>query len=394
VARADGTEKVGTVLAAGGGKKKVEMIETSFGKIVANKEVLAEPTLLSLHRVFPPRFFAIRSDFSAVEFVRRDVLPEMVEKKTVVEHSSQRSVALVTRHLPGEVPTIYFEYEGLTKPARSTLLKTLHIPKAKAKPAKGAAPPSPAAAADAIAAFLTETSVFAEQMNDVLEHNQQQYADELRPPDRPPPENIKVPPHTPAPRMQLMRYNREQPNVETAEALNYWESHEADFGYPLTTRRMAPRPVSSRRYLHDPPRWFKRYAEADADDEESETFALTEPTVPMRICECESPRRALPGLVISPEEISFGNVPGDKSVSTALVVANTGERPIHYSFAQIECPVVKLRSIPGVVFPGLKVTIHLEVEKAGPQAVKTALKILTNRGFEIVIPISGTIGGP
>jgi hypothetical protein len=157
ITHADGIEKLGTIYDPGQSKKKVETIETAFGKIIQNKEVNPEPVLLTLHRNFPPRFCAIRSDFSAVEFVRHDILPQMVEKRGTVSHPSQESVTLLTRHLPNEHPSIYIEFEVLTKPARSTLLKGLHIPKVKqSKTAKGAAQTVPTvSAADSVAGYLS-----------------------------------------------------------------------------------------------------------------------------------------------------------------------------------------------------------------------------------------------
>jgi hypothetical protein len=107
ISNSKGVESLGTIYVQTNVKEKVETIETTFGTILTNKEVNAEPVLLNLHKLFRPRFFGIRSNMSVVEFLRHDILPEMVEKRTTVSHPSQEAVTLLTRHLPDALPDIF-----------------------------------------------------------------------------------------------------------------------------------------------------------------------------------------------------------------------------------------------------------------------------------------------
>jgi hypothetical protein len=234
---------------------------------------------------------------------------------------------------------------------------------------------------------------FSEQMNAVLTQHQERYLKEIKAPIPPRPEVLHVPPQTPSPQLQQMQYNKGPASVTTGIP-NYWTSHEGDFGYPLTEPRTVSRPLSSRRFLHDPPRWFKRDAYPVDGDQRSETFMLTEPTVPMRTMDYPSPRSNAVGMSLVPEQFSFGTITGDQPITASLVLANTGDRPLHYAFSQINNPRVRLLSIPGVVFPGLKVHIQVGVDAAPPQVIETAFRILTNNGSQVTVPITATIVGP
>jgi hypothetical protein len=364
IATSEGIESMGTIYVVTNAKKKVETIETSFGKIVTNKEVSAEPVLLTRHRMFPPRFFAIRSDFSAVEFLRKDVLPEMVEKIVKVEHPSQPSLELMTRHLPNTAPFVYVHHESLSKPARSAVLKELHIPKGKgAKLAKGAVAHQPPPAPESIGAYVEQCSTFLEAMNEALIRNEEQYQEDIKPPVPPPPEIIRPPVQTPVPRLQMMQYDHCQGGV--ASDINYWLCHESDFAYPLFEPKIPAKSLASRRALHDPPR-VAGTEEPPFDEEQPEDYTgeaafMTQPTVSLMI---SSPSMiGFSTLKMEPEnEVAFGTIFAGRQSVNFLKLANTGTQPFHFHFTQNPEDGIWIEPLSGVVFPGLKLRVKVTMD--------------------------------
>jgi hypothetical protein len=392
ISNSQGVESLGTIYVQTNAKKKVETIETAFGKIVTNKEVNAEPVLLNLHKLFPPRFFGIRSNMSVVEFLRHDILPEMVEKRTTVSHPSQEAVVVLTRHLPDASPEIYIENEALTKPARSALLKSLHVPKA-ARAGKGKIDTETIRpATEAIAEYLTTSEKFAEKMGETMQTNQLSYLEAIKPIPPPPPEIIRIPPQLPPPRSQRMQCDKIQGGVIPGRT-NYWLCHESDFGYPLDEPKRLPRIVSSRRFLHDPPRWFRKARDTFPDAPNTGgRFMLTQPTVPIRVRDSPSPRGIPISVTTAPDEVNFGEIAGDTEVITGLVLGNSGTRPLHFSFSRLDTKFVTIVTLPGVVYPGLKVPIQVKIQRCQPQKIRTAFKIITPQ-FDIAVPVMANVVG-
>jgi hypothetical protein len=346
------------------------------------------------HHLFPARFFAVQSDFSAIEFLRHDLPPQMVENETVANHSSQQNLTVLTRHLPGQDPQGYIKMEPLSKPARSTLLKSLHIPKTKTvragKVTQEVKPSIPAS--EVIAEMNSTASTFFDTLKDIIQINHEDYLNEIRCPIPPPPPVLPIPRQTPRPRLQRWQYYKSHRGA--VEKPNYWHSPESDFAYPLAEPKVTPRPLSSRRKLHDPPRWFKpEPPEAETEHVSSRAFRLTAPTVPMLTCDPMSPRREVRGVLTTPDCIDFGDIVGDAPETRGIVLANTGTTPVHFGFSQIENKAVRIVTIPGVVFPGLKMTITVQIEKTEPQVIGTGFKIVTPR-FEIVVPVRANVIGP
>jgi hypothetical protein len=390
----DGTEALGTLYVQINVKKKVDLINTGFGNMIINKPVNTEPALVKLHHVFPARFFAIRSDFSAVEFIRPDLLPEMAERETLTSHPSQANLMILTRHLADRPPQGYIKNDSLSKPARSAVLKSLRVPKVKAvrtgKGAQQAKPPlSPK---ESIAQMLAIASDFSDRMNEIISTNHVSYLEDIRPPVPPPPEMLLVPPQPPRPRFQRMQHFRGP--IPLAEKPNYWLCPESDFAYPLSEPKGAPRPLSSRRQLHDPPRSFKQDPPPIEDEpvsrHSSRAFQLTAPTVPMLAHDPVSPRGEVRGLVASPRLFDFGNISGDIPETRGIVLINTGTTPLRFAFSHIDHQAVKLLTVPGVIFPGLKVRVRVQINSAPPQRIRTAFKLLT-RDFEMILPVRADI---
>jgi hypothetical protein len=217
-------------------------------------------------------------------------------------------------------------------------------------------------------------------MNASLEANELRYQEEIKPPVPPPPEVIRLPVQTPSPRLQKMQYGiRDQSE-------KYWESHESDFGYPLDERRVLQKRLSARRALHDPPREVGSDVPPPVgsvrENRRGSAF-MTEPIVPMMVDDVH-----VEHLRVEPERIDFGMVPKGSSAVATLRFANTGIRPIHFHFTQIPNPDIRIMTLSGVVFPGLKVAVKIVVDKkAPPQKVRTEFTMMIGPS-ERAIPLS------
>lgn len=131
----DGIERYGQIIEEIPPKKKIDVIESKWGKVIAVKDTLLEPQQLDLHSKFPPRFFGVRADFSAIEFLRPDTLhlteDDVTFDKKDVYHPSQEMVNSINVFRLDGTATSYQEYQPLNKPNRAALLKSIHIPKKK-----------------------------------------------------------------------------------------------------------------------------------------------------------------------------------------------------------------------------------------------------------------------
>lgn len=405
VADADGTEKMGTLLSEEALKKKRnDTIETTFGKIMPNKETNPEPVLLGLHTNFAARFFAIRSDFSVTEFVRHDTLPRnLVEKHVKATHPTKGEYfELLSRHGRGVIPSIYIVNEPLTKPARSALLKEIKVPKVtKKKDAAAAATTKPIS--ETVTTFYEDLSLLMTVLNNRLANFENEYTHEIAPKPPPKPEKILVPPSTPPPRIQLMQYDLYQPKLGSDSCHNYWATHYSDFGYPLHEKRKDERPLESRTMLFDAPRLVvSGCKEKDIPDYENESEKstgrvsqssfITQPTVPMKYrdyMEDEDPRPKI--ARIKPEIIDFGKVKVGSEKKMSITLSNVGNRPIHYAFTEIPSEYLKVVTIPGVVFPGLKITITVKLSKVPkPQTIESSF-MFTSKSYNLTIPVKATI---
>lgn len=395
ISTSDGIESMGTIFEPGNTKKRVETIDTSFGKIVGNKEQNPEPVIAARHKVFPPRFFGVRKDLSVIEFLRHDILPEMVEKKTSVEHPSGETVQLLTRHLPQEAPFVYLENEPQSKPARSALIKSVRPPKArpqratKGKPVEVRLPPP---ASESIDAYLASVTAFSTLMNDTLATNQAKYLEEITPVPPPPPEVLKLPPQTPIPRLQTMQYDKYEGPVDPKNT-NYWRSHESDFGFPLHEPRVLPRPLSPRTQLFDPPRFAKEDKHGPAPEHSRDTPSgasfITEPTVPMRYRDTPTDEwRTF--LRTTVNGIDFGTVQADTESTASITITNAFRTPIHFAISQPDHEYLRTVTLPGVVYPGLKTTIKVALAKAPPQTIDTFV-MFRCKFFEMEIPVTAKI---
>ncbi|KAK8841315.1 hypothetical protein M9Y10_027518 [Tritrichomonas musculus] len=319
----DGTEKKGELLipdengneGSPSKKKKIEYIETHWGKLVPIKETYTEVQQMELHKIFSPRFFVVRSDLSATQYFRPDVfnLEGYREYRKTILHPAGDSVNIVTYHQEEQLPFLFIENKTLTKIDRVNLLKSVHIPKPPKKKNNQHEPKTaqtdnirrPCTAIDLpkeqpplgiqkvtnsmqplnknfLSAFIIDNVQNHDspdavlntayeshsKMNEIarrfqllltraLARAQDTYIDDIMPPPPPPKEVLRVPPQTPIPRLLDMQHNLYDLTAAGRYNANYWKCNESEFGFPIDETHKAEQPLSPRTKLHDPPRLFK-----------------------------------------------------------------------------------------------------------------------------------------
>ena len=392
VADADGTERFGEVPKETP-KKKADIVKSRFGDVYPVKETLLEPQLAHLHHVFVPRFFFLRDDLSATEYLRYDVLPAVTkESRSTLLHPSGSECKILTRHSvdPEALPRIYIEHQSLSKSERANVMKGLHLPKA-AKGKKGLstedADQAMTEAETARQSILYDTRVFTQALSNCLERAHDNFMNENAPEPEQEEEKPFIPPMTPPPRILIMQQNK---NLEKSN--NYWESPEGAFSMPDETHEHEIRPQSPRMALFDPPRFFKEDSEIDAPPVIEEP---TPPQTPKRVISrsySRSPKSVTRPrtLAAQPSAIVFGYVKANSPAKVSIAVTNSGNAPLHYSVTQPKNPLLKVLTPPGVVFPGLKMTLEVELLPGSPQEIIDSFIIRTSQ-FQMPVPVTATI---
>ena len=420
-------------------KKKIEVYESHWGFALPIKDVNNEQQLFAYHKKFLPHFYAIRSDMSVSEFIRPDCInfEGCTNYHEIISHPSNVECNIVTYHHPTRLPLIFLINEPMSKQDRANVLKQLHIPKARRGGAKSnrSGKSGPENEEELISnaesyrqALFCDNKLFVQAMNNLLEKNSIRYEDENRLPEPPTPEVLILPPPTPPPRILEMQAGLYASSVNSSnEPLNYWESFEADFAMPLNEPKMLPRPLSPRVALFDPPRddpKKPKYPFSDSYniasrysyDENSEIDvsqhnynepatinhlpALNKKNTTRKSSNAVLSRKALVtgkpnsrpvSVKATPEIINFGNVKVNTAATAQIVVTNMGSVPLHYSVTQTQNPNIKVLTIPGVVFPGLKMTLKVSLLPVSePTDISTSFKLQT-KYFEMSIPVTVSI---
>lgn len=379
-----GVEIVGNILTEVP-KKKIVIHSTKFGNVAAIKSTYNEQQLLDLHKIFVPRFFVLRKDYTCSEFLRKDTLPEGYEEKiSTLMHPSGRECTCITRHNmkdDSEAPRIYVEHPSLPKQDRSNILKNLHLPKSvKNNKKKIETKIDVDTIKGVFDAALEKTHTFNKILYECLEKNHNEYLDSKNPHEEE--DNFKppLPPQTPDPYILIMMSNKYTNNRES-----FWESNHSRFSRPIYTKEHVLRAQSPRVALFDPPRYFIQNDTPPVDYEviEKKRKRITQ-TQP-------SPTKPRPkALAIQPKIINFGNIKAYCSAKASMIVTNTGTAPLHYTVTQPQNPLLKVLTHPGVVFPGLKMTLHVSLSPGEPQDVHDQF-VLKTPLYEMPIPISASI---
>lgn len=193
-----------------------------------NQKDLFESTvsLSDIQKKFPLRFFAIRSDFSGVEFVRKDseLLKDAIFQSSKMPHPYGGLVNVLGAHFKDieKVPFIFIENQPIKLPDDEIKLKNIFE------------------GDDELVRiecdrklFVSDNISFARLLESFLEtENENHHAKYVNIVDFASEAELPMPFNTPSPRMLNMQYNLHQEKIKDLKkgsVLNYFKSHEADF---------------------------------------------------------------------------------------------------------------------------------------------------------------------
>jgi hypothetical protein len=394
VANSSGVQRIGYAVsdttALG---RKIEDVRSRWGKVQPLKPTFLEADQVEMLKVFRPRFFAVRSDLSATEFVHETACDssELTRKTRQTERHNDNQFRCTTFHHPILGPLSFVEYDVLFKQARQTLLKTLQIPKGPRapRPKKNQEPVDPnliiEEALTANRTLLNEFKDIQEICETVKNENEEMYQEERNPKPRPPLPRPAIPVFTPSPRML-----RVQAEMNLEEAIqNYWDSPEARFATPVSAQPSLPRPVPpntrlfnlslNKKQKSDPPPSFCDEFSVRSSGAKSHSRTLSARVYKTEVSQPQTPHTV--GRVID-----FGTVKVGEIAYFTFQLPNNGTRPLKFKFEMPTHPCVRVESVPRTVPPGLKLTVKLSVQADRPQMVRSEFTWRTSDG-EASIPV-------
>lgn len=412
IADSKGNEKV-CILATEeqkGKKKKVELYESKWGSLVAIKETIPDQTHLNLYRLFQPRFFGIRKNMTGVEFLRKDTIKmDGYEQQSMFfRHPNGESINILSLHSMELIPSLFIQYEGLSKTQRSNVMKDLRIPKPKksttSSSLKKNAPSKQTIISNSqkvYSKYLENCSLFSKALEEQLAILQTYYIQDHQPEEIFEELPMIIPISTPNPRILNMMYNLHRQNVTKDKAVNYWESTESDFGFPIDVNSCSCKILSPRISLFDPPRNYKQedknmFSSSSRKNENDAFVTQTERSVNHKKNEKMNSSSTLAtsfskSIKKMKDSIDFGDVVANKPAFASLKIQNTGKKPLHFSFTQSdEDDAFRICSIPGIIFPGLQTKIKIELLPSHPQEINQSFTFLTPF-FEMQIPVKANI---
>lgn len=152
--------------------------------------------------------------------------------KSEIIHPSNERISLTSIFRAEGIATVYQVFEPLSKQNRSNLLKTLHVPKAAKGKKVEVQDDAIEIALNAFDDLKNIQDTFNTQTDEVLETRKVEYQALINPVEPeilPPP---PMPPFTPSPKLLQAQQDFYSPKVGSVPTLSYWNSHEADFGFP------------------------------------------------------------------------------------------------------------------------------------------------------------------
>lgn len=380
-----------------------DYIKTDWGYLVPTKDVLQENTHLDLSQRFPSYFFVVRSDNTATQFFYNvDNHMKYQIRRKVTEFNGENVELVTYMNGPKAIQTFYSP-QPVDKTRKTAIVKLFAPPKSKAlKKGEKAIDPE-----QAYQMAREARKHYDNFFNDLFEFSSKgrkeaeiEYEIENSPPQAPVDDIGKIPPFTPSPRHLIAQSFKSYSFLKPYE-VNYWESPEAIFVKLPVVVTHKPRPPSPRTKLFDPPR--EPSNEKDAPPE----FSPRMPNMP-RIDIEAAPRRAnnksifqtlqTKSMFSSPPStardmgrcISFGDIPVNKRTYASMQITNTGNKPLKYTCFQPLHDAVKVHNPPGVVYPGLKLTLKLSILSNTPGKIETSFRFLTQL-FENEIAIFANI---
>lgn len=207
----------------------VDSYEVQFDNSIYDDE--PKNSYYKMHSKYSTKFYAIRNNFSAVEFMRRDNtrLKNTIKQHSRIPYPSGGSISIMTTHFIDldKIPGIFIEYESVPFEKRLEILSQIYeleIPENDIMELVDSAYQS----------YLSDTELFTKTLEAYLEKAHDKFIDDCTPiqyEDR----QISIPPSTPVPRILKMQWDLYEPAVKDLPEgylLNYWNCHESEFSSP------------------------------------------------------------------------------------------------------------------------------------------------------------------
>lgn len=394
--------------------RKLEPIKSIWGNVVPMKDAQPDQRLLDLHKVFCPRFFAIRPDFSATEFIHKSQIPAEGFKQYDGEErfSLDERYNIVTLHKDNEIPHFYFKQEVPDKQSRFSILKTLTIPKPKPqrpstsssrKKKQNEVVEDPMDILDEAEnnrlAFTESRKNLGMFMENIVNIREEKFMDEIHPIEPPPEPQPPQPPLTPSPALLIaqMQKSSKKPN----EGLNFWDSPECLFAAPQEQKRVEPKVEDARMHMHDlvtpemspekdaPPETESARKSPDKVKMAS-PLPRTSPSTPQTSTRMYRTEVSRPQTATGQHSADFMTIHvGDVALQT-VKIQNMSSDQMKYSFSQPTHPDITILTVPGVLASGLSLTIKIRFTARKVEKVRASFTIVTNQG-NIPIICSATV---
>jgi hypothetical protein len=88
--------------------------------------------------------------------------------------------------------------------------------------------------------------------------------------------------------------------------------------------------------------------------------------------------------------VDFGDVKSGETRNMTIVFQNKGKRPIHYTLSKLSCPGLSIDSVGGVVFPGLRIVVRVQLAAGESGLLIDSLDLKTPFG-EIAVPVMANV---
>jgi hypothetical protein len=158
---------------------------------------------------------------------------------------------------------------------------------------------------------------------------------------------------------------------------------------------MDARKLSARTLLFDPPRYFKPSAEdvIEPIDQSfvTQDFGVKQPRTNSQFSSRPaSSATSRPARQVTADPIKFGQVEVGQKKICVLPLLNSGRNPIHFSVSRLSNPALRVLSLPGVVYPGLKTLFRVEILAKQPGEITDAFRV-TSAELQLTVPVTATV---
>ena len=335
------------------GKNK-ECEQSLFGRILPRKA----PDPILLCETFRPRFFAIRSDLTATEFLHNSQVKYPGFRKIVKQSDD---LTFVSFHSDTE-SHMFEEYPSITRVDRKALAKIV-VPPKKRMTAQEAMRSYPQ--------FLKSFEALRHQMADILSKNQEEYLLEMNPPPAPPSPRLRQPVSEPRPRILLTQHEKVfKPNT------NYWKSPESKFVIKTPVSVAEPKPFSPRTKLFDMPDPSAKKLKPEDLPQDVDLIFVSPPRSPASpLYHTEAKMREL-----GAHTVDLGRVDVGTTKRGHVTLRNTSTTPLQFYVTTFSGPELRLVNSTGKIAPGLSSQVKFELTPKTADPVDVPFNIRTPKG--------------